>query len=421
VAALEFHGDLDETALERAFADLLARHDALRVRFDTVGDRVVQTLCEVSGSCLRLVDLRAQDPGRREANALELARQEAATGIDVTRPPLLRATLIRISEQRHVLVLILHHLICDGRSGSVLMRDLGELYASHCRGVSPSLPPLSTSYLDAIDDHHRRRVAPSTMRSLEYWKRQLAAASVTMPLPLDFPRPERPSLRGSSIALSFAGETAAQLDEFCVRQGCTPFMAFMAGLYTVLYTQTGQSDLLVTAGTANRLRRSEHDLIGYFANDIALRVRVDPSQSGTSLLKQVRRVILEALAHQSVPFEHVLEGAGLTPPSASVPVPQVTFQMHANLLGGIAFPGLTLSPFGDSRMGGFGIHNGTIGSDLCFSMMMEEGNFVGGVRYDMALFTPERIQRLLKSYANLIRGLMSNPERPLANLIEAAG
>jgi hypothetical protein len=412
VAALRVTGDLDADALQSALDDAVRCHDALRTSFRQDQGRTRQQVANTAASPLRMIDLRSLPPSDREPFALRIARREACTEIDPGRAPLLRATLIQLANQEHVLVLVVHHLVFDGLSLCVLVRGICEHYNAARSGVQSviSLPPLR--YLDLLAWQRAQLEGERGGQQLEYWRRQLSGAELTTALPADHPRPERRAFRGAAEGFAILPPASARLAEACSRAGCTPFMFLLAAYYVLLHHESGQQDLTICTAAANRTHPLAREVVGYFANVVTLRVRVDPQATVHQLLLNVRRVVGEALAHQEIPFDQVLADLGIAPGV----LPQITFLMHENPFAGVAFDELALAPFGDAKAGGLGVHNGTISVDLALTVTPAADGFVGGLQYDLELFDRARAQRLVAAYARLVEQMSHHPEHRVEEL-----
>jgi acyl carrier protein len=410
VAALRCSGALDEHALQSALDAAVRRHDALRVSFQHEHGRTRQRVAPAAPSPLRMIDLRSLPPSEREIFALRIAKREACTEIETSQAPLLRATLIQLANDEHVLVLVVHHLVFDGLSLCVLVRDLGEHYNAARAGLPGvvSLPPLR--YLDLLSWQQAQIEGARGEEQLGYWQRQLSGAELTVSLPADRPRPAQRAFTGAAESFAILPPTAERLSEVCTRAGCTPFMFLLAAYYALLHHESGQQDLTICTAAANRSHPLAREVVGYFANVVALRVRLDPKATVSQLLLEVRRVVGEALAHQEVPFERVLTSLGIDTSKRQVPVPQVTFLMHENPFSGVAFDELALAPFGDAKAGGLGVHNGTISVDLALTATPAAGGFVGGLQYDLELFDRDRVERLVAAYVRVVEHMAQRPE-----------
>jgi len=402
VAALQLSGPLDVERLRHSLSHIVARHEALRTEFRAFCDRILQRPHPEATLDFGVVDLRSLS-GDREALAFTLAHELAAREIDVTKPPLMRARLIRLADDLHVFVLVAHHLVFDGASLSVLLRELSE----HYNGAPER--PASAQYFDLLS-----RNSEDQPLHLSYWTRELAQCPMVIDLPADHPRPERRACKGATEPIVIESPAAARVRALCAEVGVTPFMVFLSALYVVLFSESGQSDLTVYTAAANRAAPAARQVIGYFANVLALRGHLAADLSARQLLSNVRRTVIDALLHQAAPFELVLDALG-RPPSR-IPIPQVTFIMHENPLRDARLNGLRLQAFGDAAAGGLGVHNDTIDVDLALSLTEANEGFVGGLQYDAELFGRERICRLVDRLHRVLESITIDPSIHLGEL-----
>ncbi|MBW8849117.1 MAG: non-ribosomal peptide synthetase, partial [Burkholderiales bacterium] len=304
-------GSLDESALRQALNRIVTRHEALRTRFVGVQGSAVQEFAPPGlGLPLRVLDLSVlpdpQDQARR------LAEEEACTPFDLAQAPLIRAVLLKLAAQDHILLLTMHHIISDGWSMGVLVNEFSALYAAFSTDLPDPLPALPIQYADFAAWQHRWVSGALLQRQLEFWRAHLHGAPALLELPTDRPRPPTQDYAGATLDFALSPALSAQLKALAHRHGCTLFMTLLAAWATLLARLAGQSEVVIGSPTANRHRTELEPLIGFFVNTQALRIDLSNRPSVAQLLAQVRATALAAQDHQDLPFEQLIEA--LNPP-----------------------------------------------------------------------------------------------------------
>jgi amino acid adenylation domain-containing protein len=305
--AIELVGTLDLCALGDSLQALIARHESLRTTFAVESGEPVQVVAATEKLVLDIHDFQNYPTDQRREAAEAFLAESAARPFDLTAGPLFRVDLLRLAPDRQILLLTLHHIISDGWSWGVLLRDLAALYRAARRGRQPEgLPALAVQYADyaAWQRAWLRRADLAAQR--EYWRGQLADLP-TLDLPTDRPRPALLSARGATETWQIEPELSAELAALSQREGVTLFMTLLTAWLIVLARHSGQSDLAVGTPTAGRTRSELEGLVGFFANTLVLRARLDERASVRGLLQHVRDVALGAYAHQDLPFEDVVD------------------------------------------------------------------------------------------------------------------
>ncbi|HSK77358.1 MAG TPA: amino acid adenylation domain-containing protein, partial [Thermoanaerobaculia bacterium] len=320
-AAVELSGRLDRAALAAALGEVVRRHEALRTAFSAVAGEPVQVVSEPAGFPLPLIDLEGVP--EEEANRLALA--EARRPFDLARGPLLRAALLRLGAERHMALLTMHHIVSDGWSTGVLVRELGALYAAFLEGLPSPLPELAIQYADFAAWQRRHLSGERLESELAWWRERLAGMPPALDLPTDHPRPAVRSARGATHGFAIDGEGLAGLTALSRRHGATLFMTLLAGFATLLQRITGEDDLGVGTPIAGRTRVETEPLIGLFVNTLVLRADLSGEPDFAELLVRVREATLSAYAHQEVPFERLIEDLAPERDLARPPLVQVLF------------------------------------------------------------------------------------------------
>src|SRR4028118_2422464 len=311
-AAVRLTGELDIPALQHSFTEIISRHESLRTTFATREAQPVQLISPPQPLPLPLVDLSTLPPGEaQDEEVRRLARAEATLPFALSTGPLLRARLLRLSPQTHVLLLSMHHIVSDGWSMGVLVRELCTLYAAFASGETQSpLAPLPIQYADYALWQREHLQGEVLNAQLAHWRTHLQGAPALLELPTDRPRPAVQSYRGARHSLRLDAGLTARLRERSREQGAPLFMALFAPSAALLWKYTGEADVVVGTPVANRSRREVEALIGFFVNTLALRVEVKGDERFAELVARVREVCLGGYAHQEVPFERGGGGVG---------------------------------------------------------------------------------------------------------------
>ncbi|HEY0169964.1 MAG TPA: condensation domain-containing protein, partial [Pyrinomonadaceae bacterium] len=305
---LRLNGPLRIEALRHCLNEIVRRHDALRTTFAVGADlEPVQSVAPSLELPLRVEDLGGLPGPEREAEAVRLATCEAQRPFDLERGPLLRARLLRLGAEEHVLLFTMHHIVSDGWSMGVLVKEVAQLYAAFAEGRESPLPPLAVQYADFAEWQREWLRGGVLEGQLAYWKAKLGGELPVMELPTDRPRPPVPSFRGGFESFKLSKEVTEGLKGLSHRAGGTLFMTLLAAYKLLLYRHTGQEDILIGSPVANRNRVETEDLIGFFVNTLMLRTSLAGDPTFTGLLGRVRKTAVEAYAHQDLPFEKIVE------------------------------------------------------------------------------------------------------------------
>ncbi|MEM9596177.1 MAG: amino acid adenylation domain-containing protein, partial [Acidobacteriota bacterium] len=411
--ALDLRGRLDADALGAAFADLATRHGSLRTTFaehPEHGGHGVQIVGD-GVPTVESVDLRHLQPGDAEAEADRLASQLARTPFDLGRGPLLRLTLARLGDDHHRLIYALHHIVSDGWSMGILIREVSALYAARVSGRDADLPPLPVQYADYAAWERGRLTGETLERQLGYWRDHLAGAPALLELPTDRPRPPVQTFRGDAVDLELSPQLTARLRRLGQGLGdggnATLFMVLMAAWQALLARLSGQDDIVVGTPIAHRTRAELEGLIGFFANTLVMRTRPDDGTDFLALLAKVRRAALDSYAHQDLPFEKLVAELEVPRNLARSPVFQVLFTLQNAPASGFDLPGL--------RVEAVEVDRGRAQFDLSLVMVEDDadGGLFGRLEYNADLFDEATAARWLGYYARLLEAVASAPTAPL--------
>ncbi|HZI16055.1 MAG TPA: condensation domain-containing protein, partial [Myxococcus sp.] len=407
-APVRLSGALHVAALEQSLGHLLQRHEALRTTFPSVRGEPVQAIQPVTPFALPRVDLGAMPEGAREAEARRLAHEDALRPFDLGQGPLLRALLVRLTPSDHVLLLTMHHIVSDGWSTSVLVRELAALYEAFSSGAQPSLPPLPVQYADYAVWQREWLRGDALEAQLGYWKQQLAGAPPALELPTDRPRPPMQTFAGAELAFALPSEVALRLEVLARQHHATVFMVLLAAWQTLLQRYSGQEDFVVGSPIAGRTHAETEGLIGFFVNTLALRARFTHTDTFASLLARVREATLGAYAHQHVPFEKLVEAVPHTRHLSRSPLFQVMFVVQNLPDAPLALPGLQLALLDASLP--------VAQFDLTLVLTPGPQGLSGALSYNTDLFDASTAARMAGHFQVLLEGLATAPHARLSTL-----
>ncbi|HVG10758.1 MAG TPA: amino acid adenylation domain-containing protein, partial [Thermoanaerobaculia bacterium] len=387
-AALRLSGDLDPAVLEKVLQEIVRRHETLRTTFPETDGQPRQRVHPYLPFSLPVIDVR-------EAEAERLIREEAARPFDLRQGPLLRVLLLRLGEREWMALFCLHHVISDGWSVGVLVKETAALYAGR------TLPELPVQYADFAVWQRGWLQGEALASQIAWWREALADAPAVLDLPLDRPR-STGSGRAGIVKAEFP---AAALRELGRRDGATLFMVLLAAFQALLHRLTGEDDVVVGTPIANRTHAGLEGLIGFFVNTLALRSRLDGDPSFREMLAFSRATALEAYAHQDLPFERLVEELRVERSLRHTPVFQVMLALQNAPAAELTLPGLTLSPVP--------LAPGAAKFDLSLTFL-EEGR--AALEYDALLFDAATAERLLERLGVLVEGFLRDPELRLSEL-----
>ena len=397
--AFELRGPLDAAALARGFESILQRHEVLRTTYATEDGQPVQRIHPEPSSPLRLEDLSAFPDA--EARVRELAARDAQTPFDLRNGPVARATLVKLSPERHVLLLNMHHIASDGWSFGVFVRELAALSEAFSQGRPSPLPPLSLQYADFATWQRGWLKDEALDTQLSYWKRQLDALPV-LELPTDRPRPAVQTYNGAALDVRLPEELVRRLDAVCRREGVTPFMVLLSTFQVLLGRLSRQDDIPVGTPIAGRNHSELEPLIGFFVNTLVLRTRLGGDPSFREVLRQVRDTTLDAYTHPDIPFEKLVEELRPQRDLSRGPLFQVMFALNAEPELDASSSRLAISPLElESRVAKF---------DLTLAFAESSGGWSGSLEYNVDLFDAATARRMASQYTRLLDAFLSDPD-----------
>ncbi|MEA2604954.1 MAG: hypothetical protein QOF89_5946 [Acidobacteriota bacterium] len=408
MAAVRLEGSLDHAVLERSFAEIVRRHEPLRVTFRMEGRFPVQVVSPAAYRSLALLDLAGLPAAARDREVLLLVRSEARLPFDLQRGPLVRLAIVRLSSADHVLVVAFHHIISDGWSLGIFVRELAALYGAFSEERPSPLPELTLRYRDFARWQRAWLQGDVLAAQLTYWRRKLAGAPPHLRLPTDRPRSAVQTTRGATLPFRVAAPLVASLRTLCRQERATLFMVLLAGFKVLLRAHTGQDDVVVGTAIANRSRRELEGLFGFFVNSLVLRTDLGGDPTIRELLARVRETTLGAYAHQDLPFSMLVEELRPERDRSRNPLFQVTLGLHNFPLQSEASAGLTMSPLS--------IHGGSAKFDLSLYMTETGDELEGLLEYNAGLFVQATMARLLEHYRAVLAAFVAAPDGKLSAL-----
>ncbi|MBO4207984.1 non-ribosomal peptide synthetase [Micromonospora echinofusca] len=416
---LRIAGDLDTDAVRRALDEVVARHEVLRTRYPAGDAEPVQLVDPPGPVRLDLVDVRDAGPGGAEEALAELTGRAGAEPFDLATQWPVRALLVRVADEGHVLLLTLHHIAADGWSESVLLSELDQLYRAFVAGRPSPLAPLPVQYADFAAWQAVRLSGARLAGQLDHWRSALAGMT-PLALPTDRPRGPVRDSAGAAEPFTVPADLAEPLVRLGRAHGATPFMVLLAAFQVLLARYAGQSDVVVGSPVAGRERAETQELVGLFVNMLVLRTEVARERSFVDLLARVRQTALAAYEHQEVPFERLVDEFEPVRDPSRTPLFQVIFQLET----GDPVPAVDgaggLVPTGGA--GGLRAHRERVGwevakYDLSLALATRpDGSLVGRLEYATALFDPATVRRMVGHYLRLLAGVVADPDTPVGRL-----
>lgn len=401
-------GRLDSAVLERSLNEIAQRHEVLRTTFASEDGQPRQVIAATFFMPLPLADL-SDVPASEQADAIQrLAHVETEQPFDLERGPLWRVRLARLSADEHLLLLTMHHIISDGWSQGVQLRELMALYAAFVQGKPAALAALPIQYADYALWQRQSFQGPALREKLAYWKNQLGHTNHLLDLPTDRPRPAMATYRGSWDYFTLPAALLERIKEVGRREGATLFMLLLTAFNILLYRYSGQSDVVVGTPVAGRSRSELEGLIGCFLNMLALRTNLGGDPTVHELLQRVRKITLDAYAHQDVPIEKLIEDLQLERNLSRNAIFQVMFVLQNMPMPALKSSHLTLSPME--------VTSTTSILDMSLYAREVEKGLLIRVEYNTDLFNAETIRRMLGHFHMLLAGIVVNPNCRLSEL-----
>ena len=405
---LRLKGPLQVAALEKALNEIVRRHESQRTTFAVQDGHPVQLIAPALTIPLVMQDLANIPEVERDEEARRVAVDESLRPFDLTTGPLVRARLLRLSAEDHVLLLTMHHIISDAWSAGIFLQEMGALYEAYCAGAPSPLPELAVQYADYAVQERGWLQGEVLDKQLAFWRHQLKGVPPVLDLPLDRPRPNPRTFQGACEILRVPPEDLRALRELSRQEGATLFMTLMAGFQTMLCRYSGQEQIVVGTDLANRTMPETERMIGFFINLLAVRTDLSGNPTFRELLGRVRDGLLESYAHQEVPFPKIVQEIQPERSATHNPIVQVLFVMQnipraTRELAGLQVEGFEV-PIKSSKF------------DMAVFIAERPDELIGYWVYSTELFDQSSIQRMIRHFGNLLRSAASQPETRLSAL-----
>lgn len=410
--AVRLNGRLEVAALARTFNEIRRRHEVLRTAFVTRGGSAVQEISAQWEEPLPLIDLTELSLAAREQEATRLAQSVAQERFDLRQAPLMRVRLLRLSATEHLLLLVMHHIVSDGWSMGILVREVSELYGAYTRGEGGALAELPIQYGDYAVWQREYLGGEVLEKQLQYWREQLQGVGV-LELPTDHVRPAVQSYRGGHEAVWVGEEVSAGLQELSRSEGVTLYMTLLAAFKVLLHLYSGAREIVVGSPVAGRNRTEVEGLIGFFINTLVLRSEVGAEESFRELLRREREVVLEAYAHQEVPFEKLVEELQPERSLSHSPLFQVWF-----VLQNLQTPSTPAREIPDLTLSTMKLVSEVARHDLRLDINETSQGLGGSFQYSTDLFEPATVARMARKFEALTQAIADNPDARLNELKE---
>ncbi len=406
--AFRLEGQLDTDALQEAFRVVLRRHDVLRTCFVESDGELYQRVRNDVSFDLVSHDLSSLPPSKHEVETLAIASEEARKPFDLEQPPLIRLRLLRLSPENHVLILVMHHIITDGWSMSILCKEISRSYGQLSAGQHTQTTKLRLQYADFALWQLQTLTDEVLQGDVEYWQQHLRGSPALLQLPSDRPRPGVQSHRGSIESLIIDDALTRRIKQMCAGERVTLYMALLAAFQALVKRYTGTDDIPVGTPVAGRNDPDLADLIGSFVNTLVMRGDLSGNPSFRELLQRTRDATLEALGHQALPFDHLLTKLKCERTRSYTPLFQIMFIVHNEPKQVARLPGLVLEEID--------LDCGLAKFDLTLEVVEQDGGLYCQFEYNSDLFDRSTIQRLALHFQNLISSAVKNPASPISKL-----
>jgi amino acid adenylation domain-containing protein len=425
--ALRIRGDFDAAIVAQTFAELEQRHEILRTTFPDVDGEPVQVVHPPRGIPLTVIELTDVPDAERDDRIQQMIVAAGRAPFDLATGPLIRVTLLPLAADEHVLIVIEHHLVHDGWAQGVFLRDFLEVYQAKAAGRPPRLPDLPVQFADYAY-WQRQVIRGATLdRLIDFWTEELAGAPHLLALPTDRPHPPKLTFAGGLETLVIDGELGTTLRRFSRERGATLFMTMFSAFTTLLYRHSGQEDILVGVGMANRRRPEAENLLGMLINTVVVRARMSGEPGFAELVERVRETCLRVYPHQDLPFEKLVQALRPKRSTARMPLCQVLFTFLDTPMPRLEIPGLTLEAVA--------VHNRTAKFDLNVVVQIHAEQWAGaGSRgndaeeavtvlweYNADVFDRETIRRMLDEFRAVLVAALDEPDRPLPDFLPELG
>ena len=402
--AVRLRGELDESLFEQCWVEILQRHEALRTTFKRVDNQPVQIIAEFVPSLLSIISLEELPEIEREAEALQILNQEVQRPFKLEEGPLFRVKLVRLNQDERLLVVVIHHIIADGWSLEILMKEWGTLYKAFLQGQPSSLPKLPIQFADFAYWQKQWLQGEVLENQLAYWKQQLKGNIPVLKLPISQSASLTPSSQGSYQVVEFSKEFSTEIETVSRQEGLSVFMTLLTAFQVLVNRYTGQEDLVICLPSAGRKGVETEGVVGYFNNIVVLRTDLSGNPSFRELLGRVREGVLGAYDHQDVPFQTVAE----LPNLARIPLSKTLFSLEESFANLLELPGIEISSlFLDNQAADF---------DLGWLNLYDGSRFKIMTKYKTDLFNESDISEILENFQRVLENIIRDPSSHLFSL-----
>jgi acyl-CoA synthetase (AMP-forming)/AMP-acid ligase II/aryl carrier-like protein len=405
---LRLEGKLQLAALERCLNEIIQRHAILRTVFPSQDGTPQQRITPYQPFSLPVLDIRALPESEQKAQARKLATEEARRSFDLARGPLIRCSLLRLKEDLHLVLVTMHHIVFDGWSVEIFLRELATLYQAFSAGLPSPLPALVVQYLDFARWQRELMNDERVKTHVEYWKRKLNGGIPLLSLPTDHSRPRIQTFNGASLSLRLSEDLSQALKAVSRQEEVTLFMMLLAAFKVVLCRYSGQEDIIVGTPVASRNHSMTEELIGLFINTLPLRTDLSGNPTFREFLARVRRTVVEAHAHQNIPFGKIVAGLKISRNANRAAVHQILFQLRN-------YPSY-VGPLGELLMEEYEPETGTSLCDLSLTISEEKKGLECSFHYSTDLFEAYTIERMGAHFQKLLEGIVDDPSLKLSDL-----
>ena len=407
-SVLEFNGELNIEALEYAINQLINRHEILRTSFFNENGKPklkVEQKLKIQIKITDLIDIASSEASNKVNDIIKVQLQ---TSYDLTKLPLFQVSILKIKNDRFIVLIVMHHIISDGWSMGILVKEVSELYKSYLKKKEALLPKLSIQYLDYAAWQRKWLSGDKLNKEIEFWKNELQGASLILNLPTDRPRFLLQTFNGSNLNFNFNEELTAEIEALSMKLNITPFMFLLSAFEVLLYKYSGQTDFVIGTPIANRTQKETEALIGFFVNTLAIRVSLKNDLTVKELFKQVRERMLNAYSHQYLPFEKLVEILQPDRDTSHSPIFQVAFVFQNAPFSEINLPNLEIKPY---EMEGI-----TANYDITLYMQKGNNRFSATFEYNTDLFNKDTLKQMAGEFEHLLEQIVAEPKQKISKI-----
>lgn len=410
---VDINGKLDTSILEQSIAEVINKQDILRTYFKLDNEKLVQCVVPNIPFSLKVMDLRASDQEDKK-DTLHIFQtmklREAKKPFDLNKAPLIRFALFQLEDENFVLEIIMHHIVLDGPSLVLMIQDITKIYEALIQGNLPSLPPINLHYRDYAKTLKERESIELINKDIDYWKEQLKGANPELSLPLDKVRPSVPSFSGEIVDIELDKSLIDAITRHLAQQKVTMYMFMIAALNAFFYRYTQQDDISIGCGSAYKPNEKLNDVYGCFMNVLVMRAKINKNESFNELLQQAKKITVEAIRHQTAPFEKVVEALKPRREINRTPLFEVLFLYQNIASTATQFAGLDLSDIVE-------IERGITRHSLVITLnKAQDGGFKGSFNFSKDIFERETIVRMVTHFKQMLQSIITSSDQPLYQL-----